>query len=225
MDNNVYIYGLVEPKTNTLRYVGKTTDLDRRLRRHINERFNNNSYKDRWIRKLIDNNEKPEIVLIDFVNNNDWQYWEKFYISYYKFIGCKLTNGTKGGDEPPSTKGRKHTEESKRKMSETKKGKSIPWLNNGKERSVTHKKNLSKSLKGRVSPNKGKKFDDNLKKKLSDASTTKKKVKQLDLNGNLIKIWDSINLAQNTLQIRHISEVCRKVKNHKTSGGFIWEYL
>ena len=82
MDNNVYIYGLVEPKTNTLRYVGKTTDLDRRLRRHINERFNNNSYKDRWIRKLIDNNEKPEIVLIDFVNNNDWQYWEKFYISY-----------------------------------------------------------------------------------------------------------------------------------------------
>jgi predicted GIY-YIG superfamily endonuclease len=37
MDNNVYIYGLVEPKTNTLRYVGKTTDLDRRLRRHINE--------------------------------------------------------------------------------------------------------------------------------------------------------------------------------------------
>lgn len=225
MDDNVYIYGLVDPKTNMLRYVGKTTDLNRRFRRHINERFIHNSYKDRWVRNLIDNNEKPEIFLIDYVNKDEWQYWEKFYISYYKFIGCNLTNGTEGGDEPPSTKGRKHTDESKIKMSETKKGKPIPWLNDGKERSITHKKNLSKSLKGRISPNKGKKFDDKLKKKLSEASKTKKKVKQLDLNGNLIKIWESINLAQNTLQIRHISEVCRKVNSHKTSGGFIWEYL
>ena len=221
----VFIYGLVEKKTNKLRYIGKTTDLKRRFRRHIVERFLHNSYKDRWIRKLIDNGEELEIILIDTVSNLDWQYWERFYISYYKFIGCLLTNGTDGGDEPPSTKGRKHTEESKLKMSKTKKGKPIPWLNSGKERSEKHKKNLSKSLKGRLSPNKHKKFCDELKKKLSDSSTSKKKVKQIDLNGNIIKIWDSISLAQKTLQIRHISEVCRNKNNHKTSGGYKWEYV
>jgi hypothetical protein len=110
-------------------------------------------------------------------------------------------------------------------MSITKKGKPIPWLNNVSERSGQHRQNLSNSLKGRVSPNKNKKFNDEYKKKLSVTSTTKKKVKQMDLNVNLIKIWDSIANDQKTLQIRHISEVCRNVNNNKTSGGYKWEYF
>ena len=136
----VYIYGLVEKEKNVLRYIGKTTNLKRRLKRHISERFLHNSYKDRWIRKLVDTNKTIDVIILDEVPKTDWQYWEKFYISYYKYIGCQLTNGTNGGDQPPSTKGRKHTEESKLKMSKTKKGKPIPWLNNGKERTEEHKK-------------------------------------------------------------------------------------
>jgi group I intron endonuclease len=225
MEENVYIYGLVEKKTRYLRYVGKTNDINRRFRRHISERFLHDTYKDRWIRKLMERGDELEVVLIDSVKKTEWTYWEKFYIGYYKFIGCSLTNGTEGGDQPPSTKGRKHTEESKIKMSNTKKGKPIPWLNDGKVRTKEHRKNLSKSLKGRISPNKNKKFDDELKKKLSDASTCKKKVKQMDLEGNIIKTWDSISLAEKTLQIRHISEVCRKLNHNKTSGGYKWEYI
>jgi group I intron endonuclease len=220
----VFIYILVDPISNQIRYVGKTTDVKRRIRRHISERFLHDSYKDRWIRKLIDNNHYPEIETIDIVSNDNWGYWEQFYISYFIFLGCNLTNGTIGGDEPPSTKGRKHTSESKLKMSNTKKGKPIPWLNNGLERTDEHRKNLSKSCKGRESPNKGKKFSIEYRNKLSESSTVKLKVNQLDLNGNLIKIWDSISLAQKTLQIRHISEVCRGVNNYKTSGGYRWEY-
>lgn len=220
----VFIYILVDPISNQIRYVGKTTDVKRRIRRHISERFLHDSYKDRWIRKLIDNNHYPEIETIDIVSNDNWGYWEQFYISYFIFLGCNLTNGTIGGDEPPSTKGRKHTSESKLKMSNTKKGKPIPWLNNGLERTDEHRKNLSKSCKGRESPNKGKKFSIEYRNKLSESSTVKLKVNQLDLNGNLIKIWDSISLAQKTLQIRHISEVCRGVNNNKTSGGYRWEY-
>lgn len=220
----VFIYILIDPQSKQIRYVGKTTDVNRRLRRHITERFLHDSYKDRWIRKLIDNDFSPEIEIIDKVDKVDWPYWEKFYISYFKYIGCELTNGTLGGDEPPSTKGRKHTIESKLKMSKTKKGKPIPWLNNGGERTEEHKKNLSKSCKGRKSPNKGKIYSEEFKKKLSESSTVKRKVKQLDLNGNLIKVWDSISLAEKSLQIRHISEVCRNVRNHKTTGGYKWEY-
>ena len=225
MGDKVFIYGLIEKNNNTLRYIGKTTDIKRRIRRHINERFLHDSHKDRWIRKMINDNDELDIIIIDIVDQTECQYWEKFYISYYKFIGCKLTNGTNGGDQPPSTKGRKHTEESKLKMSNTKKGKPIPWLNDGKERTEEHKKNLSKSLKGRISPNKNKKFDEERRKKLSESSTCKRKVKQIDLNDNVIKIWDSISEAQKTLQIRHISEVCRNVRNQKTAGGFKWEYI
>lgn len=220
----VFIYILIDPQSKQIRYVGKTTDVNRRLRRHITERFLHDSYKDRWIRKLIDNDFSPEIEIIDKVDKVEWAYWEKFYISYFKYIGCELTNGTLGGDEPPSTKGKKHTIESKLKMSKTKKGKPIPWLNNGGERTEEHKKNLSKSCKGRKSPNKGKIYSEEFKKKLSESSTVKRKVKQLDLNGNLIKVWDSISLAEKSLQIRHISEVCRNVRNHKTTGGYKWEY-
>jgi group I intron endonuclease len=220
----VFIYVLIDPISNQIRYVGKTTNIKRRVQRHINERFLHDSYKDRWIRKLINDNFYPEIEMIDEVPKNNWGYWEQFYISYFKFLGCSLTNGTIGGDAPPSTKGRKHTIESKIKMSNTKKGRPIPWLNNGSERTDKHKENLSKSCKGRKSPNKGNTYSDEFRKKLSESSTVKLKVRQLDLHGNLIKVWDSISLAQKTLQIRHISEVCRSVNYHKTSGGYRWEY-
>lgn len=221
----IFIYVLIDPLTNQVRYVGKTTDAKRRLRRHINERFLHDSYKDRWVRKLLENDLIPEIEIIDEVLENEWIYWEQFYISYFKFIGSLLTNGTNGGDQPPSTKGRKHTIESKLKMSNSKKGKPIPWLNNGLKRSEKHRNNLSKSCQGRTSPNKGKVYSEELKKKLSKSSTVKRKVKQISLNGVVLKIWDSIADAQNTLQIRHISEVCRNIKYHKTAGGFRWEYL
>jgi len=221
----IFIYILIDPTTEQVRYVGKTTDIKRRLRRHINERYLHDSYKDRWLRKLLDNNLSPQIEIIDEVGKDNWVFWEQFYISYFRFIGSSLTNRTIGGDQPPSTKGRKHTMESRMKMSNTKKGKPIPWLNNGSERSEKHKMNLSKSCKGRESPNKGNVYTEEFRKKLSNSSTVKRKVKQISLNGDIIKIWDSINEAQNTLQIRHISEVCGNKSNHKTTGGFKWEYL
>jgi group I intron endonuclease len=221
----VFIYGLIDPISNQIRYIGKTNDIKRRLKRHINERFLHDSHKDRWIRKLIDSGNYPEIELIEVVPFENWIFWEKFYISYFKYIGGNLTNGTNGGDEPPSSKGRKHTLESRLKMSNTKKGKPIPWLNKGTKRSDEHRNNLSKSCKGRVSPNKGKIFNEEYRKKLSDSSTSKRKVKQLHADGSMIKIWESIAAAQKALQIRHISEVCKGNTSYKTSGGYKWEYF
>jgi group I intron endonuclease len=151
----VFIYGLIDPNTNELRYVGKSVNPKMRLRKHISERSKHDSYKDRWVRKLYRDGKKPELLIIDEVLKSNWQFWEIHYISYFKGIGCRLTNGTIGGDQPPSTKGRKHTEESKKKMSDFKKGKPIPWLNNDKPRTDKHKNNLSKSLKGRKSEKEG----------------------------------------------------------------------
>lgn len=50
-----------------------------------------------------------------------------------------------------------------------------------------------------------------------------KRVNQYDLQGNLIKTWDSISLAERTLCLgRNISEVCKGKKN--TCGGYKWRY-
>jgi len=219
----VFIYGLTDNLTNQVRYIGKTVNISRRLRKHISERFLHNSYKDRWIRKVIDNGGRIDIFIIDVVNKEEWIFWEQHYISYFRYIGANLTNGTIGGDEPPSTKNRKHTEESKLKMSQTKKGKDIPWLNNGKVRSLSHRNNLSLSLKGRQSPNKGKKFSEEYKNKLSDShSHQKKAIVQMDLDGTIVKIWDSISKAKKFYKNNHIGECC--AGKIKTAAKFIWKY-
>lgn len=175
--SKVFIYGLIDPDTNELRYIGKSVKPKIRLRKHISERNKHDSYKDRWVRKLYKEGKKPELLIIDEVLKSDWQFWEIHYISYFKGIGCRLTNGTIGGDQPPSTKGRKHTEESKKKMSDFKRGKPIPWLNNGEPLTNEHKNNLSKSLKGRKSEKKDKTYEefygsekaDKIRKKLSES--------------------------------------------------------
>ena len=40
--------------------------------------------------------------------------------------------------------------------------------------------------------------------------------------GIFIKMWESINLAEKTLNIKNISTCCQNKR--KTSGGYIWKY-
>lgn len=122
-----------------------------------------------------------------------------------------------------SNLGKKRSTETRKKISESKKGKPIIHLNNGKERSLSHRKNISFSLKGRKSPNKGRKYDEEHSKKLSNShSHQKKQIIQYSLNGEMIKIWDSIADAKKKYKNNHISECCNgKIK---TAAGFIWKY-
>ena len=54
-------------------------------------------------------------------------------------------------------------------------------------------------------------------------NSRKKKVKQLDKNRNVIKIWNSVTEAQKFYKNTSISAVCRGKR--KYACGFIWEYL
>lgn len=49
-----------------------------------------------------------------------------------------------------------------------------------------------------------------------------KKVIQLDLDGNLIKVWNSTREAQRALHIFNVHMCCNGYK--KTAGGFKWKY-
>lgn len=46
-------------------------------------------------------------------------------------------------------------------------------------------------------------------------------VNQYTINNQFIKKWDSMRLAEQTLNVRHINECCKKKR--KTAGGYIWK--
>lgn len=111
------IYGLIDPRDNSLKYIGYTSKtLLERLSCHFKDRISKDGYKDRWIRSLWSNHGlKPEIVLIEDILENEWEEAEIFWIEYFKFIGCKLTNTAIGGMGRKA--GTKLTEEHKKKIS------------------------------------------------------------------------------------------------------------
>jgi len=72
-----------------------------------------------------------------------------------------------------------------------------------------------KSVKGK------KKSKEHVKKIVS---TKIRKIKQFDLDGNFIQVWNSIAEAEKQLSIRHIGECCRKLPNSNKAGNYIWRY-
>lgn len=62
-------------------------------------------------------------------------------------------------------------------------------------------------------------------KKYGKENKTSKKVNQYDLDGNLIKTWDSIKDVERGLDINNgnISSCCNGKK--RTAGGFIWKHV
>ena len=155
------------------------------------------------------------------------------------------------GQEHPMY-GRKHTEESKKKISESLKGR-MAGENNpnyGKSMGEEQKKKISESLKGKMagennpmygvhrygekSPMYGKLHSDESKKKMRNSKLGKydgrnnpnaKIICQYDLDMKFIKLWEYKKQASEQLQINTsaISMCCFEV--HKTAGGFIWRYL
>lgn len=77
---------------------------------------------------------------------------------------------------------------------------------------------------------KGRKFSEEHKKKLSETKKANKhdckKVNQFTKDGEYIKTWESTREAERILHINHtcISLCCRGNSKHKTAGGFIWRY-
>ena len=153
-----YIYILIDPETNQVRYVGKTTSLKRRYNQHVSECSKIRNHKNNWLLSLKNKNIKPEMVIIDETDNDDWIFLEQWYIQLYRSWGYRLTNSTEGGEgvcghsPSPETrekmsnsaKGKVWSEESKRKLSAT---------NTGRKLSDERKRKISEAAKKRgISP-------------------------------------------------------------------------
>lgn len=90
----VTVYGLTDPNTNTVRYIGITIDLKRRYRRHLAD--GGDSHRVRWIKKLLALGLKPGLEILEIVADELAQKAERKWIKHY---GRKnLVNATDGGD-------------------------------------------------------------------------------------------------------------------------------
>lgn len=129
-----YIYGLHDPRTGELRYIGKSDRPLERLSNQIQERAA--THRCHWIQSLRNLGLRPVQTIIDAVPPGaDWQSVERAYIAGAKLAGCRLTNGTDGGDGVPGLSdeakarmraanvGRKASAETRARMSAARKGK------------------------------------------------------------------------------------------------------
>ena len=116
MTKKIYIYALVNPLNNEIFYVGYTYNIKKRLYEHLYcYNLNGNKYKKFVILKILKNNLKPEIKIIDecdYVFNEKENMYEHerleiYYIDKYKKEGVRLTNMTNGGKNPPYSKTKK----------------------------------------------------------------------------------------------------------------------
>ncbi len=140
MPETTFIYGLVDPRTQELRYVGKANNPSQRWYNHLCTTEREHNHKANWIKQLRQIGMKPEWFSIEEVDQSQWQEAEIFWIRYFTYIGCNLTNGNEGGmggvsptpevrqKRSVALRGRPKNPESVEKMRLTKTGKPNPKL-------------------------------------------------------------------------------------------------
>lgn len=117
-----YIYALIDPRTNAVRYIGKTHNVLGRFRGHCKGK--GPTYSAKWIRQLAAEGLRPIVEVVEVVNSGvqaDWEAAERQWIANFKLMGFKLTNLTEGGDS-----GWHLSEESKDKIRQSRLGTKCP---------------------------------------------------------------------------------------------------
>ena len=207
MENNVYIYGLKDPRDSKIKYIGKTVDIDRRIKEHNQIHRNKKSKKNSWITHLIRNGMQPIMEVLEECEESRWIEREKYWIRYYKELGFDLKNMTLGGE---SNDGYVFTQEDRLKQSESQKlrHKITPFSMETREKLS---KKAKQSLNGLGNLKLGSK-----KSQIPIIQKTK--------DGEIIKEWKSLQKASDELNIER-SNISHCLRGRiKTSGGFKWEY-
>lgn len=228
---NIYIYTLTDPRTNEVRYIGKTVKkLENRLYEHIkdSERRSARRKSVQWIRGLIKNGFAPKIDLIDIATKDNWEEEEKFYITYFKFLGFNLLNMTEGGD---GCHGRKRAEIHKRTLSDI--IKNNPEINEKRLRKLRERlkgKPLSKELREQISKRaKGRKLKPEQKinwerENKKAATNRRKKIGQFDVYGNKVAEFMWVKDAAKSVKIG-ITGMYSALNRGRLSKGHIWKYV
>jgi len=106
MANPYTVYALQDPRDGAVRYVGFTADAQRRLGRHIRDARSSKGHNHRvnWIKALLKEGLEPSMVVVETGIGDNWADKERGWIRFFLDLGCRLTNGTDGGDGVPGCK-------------------------------------------------------------------------------------------------------------------------
>lgn len=190
--NKFELYGLFCPDTDQLKYIGITKNgLQKRLRNHLKKPTN--KFIETWFSSLRSENKTPIIRQIKECNTyNDLLQSEIDEISKYRKLNFNLYNITDGGDINPML-GKTHSEESRKKISLTHKGKKF-----SEDEKLKRKKHI-KELWSNTE------WSEKIKKKMSDNT---KGEKNPNWRGGLINLTCSCGNKKN-----HYSKTCFKCRD------------
>lgn len=117
------IYGLLDPRTNEVRYVGKSTYGLERPKKHQRKSILKRDHKSNWLRQLFDVGLTCLIVVLEELHDGqDINERETSWIAYGRSLGWNLTNLTIGGD---GSSGYRLSEEQKEKIGAAHRGKIV----------------------------------------------------------------------------------------------------
>lgn len=218
----MFIYALIDPDTNLIRYVGKTKNsLEKRLKQHIYKskykKNNRLTHKENWIRKLTNEGKKPIIKELEKVNKNNWKEREVYYISKYN----NLTNLTIGGDNPNNLTFRKVAKLDYLSMEIIDKYESLSQAENENGVPYNHIIDSCAGRKTIISGYIWRYLNDNGEIIPPNIKSNRKKVAKLDLRLNIIDIYH--NLESTGYDPSNVSSVC--LGKTKTCDGYIWRYV
>lgn len=183
MADTTFIYALKEPDTGEIRYIGKADNPQNRLFGHLADK--SRSHRTNWLRSLRESGQKPALEILDEVPVDLHESAEMGYIFLYNSQGCRLVNGTPGGEGPPSTAGKKmppRTPEHCAKISAALTGKKkspehcakVSAALTGKKLSPEHCAKMSASGMGRPGTNTGRKLTPEWRTNISKAQKDSK---------------------------------------------------
>jgi hypothetical protein len=94
----VYIYGLIDPETDAIFYVGKAVNVKRRFWAHTYAASNTACSK-KWkaVSRIIQKGKLPRVEILEEAPAKGWSEFERFWIAYFRSTGAELTNTDPGG--------------------------------------------------------------------------------------------------------------------------------
>lgn len=214
------IYAIINLRNNKF-YIGSTNNFYVRRKGHFND-LKGNRHKNNHLQNAYNLDSKYFIMVeIESISNLEVlrqreQLWLDEFKSFDRTIGYNINRFADSLSEY------KHTDETKEKLRKAHLGRKLPEQqkinisNAGKGRNVSDETRMKISKSNRQT-----KLSEEYKSKHVPKATP---VIQMDIEGNIIKIWNRVKEAADELGVRssNIVHCCRG--NKKTTGGFKWAY-
>ncbi len=216
-----FIYALVDPSTNEIRYVGKSNDPYVRYNSHLcyaRQPQHQKTHCGRWIKLILLKELKPQLIILECCEHSLWKERERFWISYSRSKGWPLTNLTEGGEgvTPTDETRKKMSEIAFKRMASPEARAKISEAKKGKKLTVEHRKKISEGGKGRKHSNetrkkmsesgKGKTFSDEHCKNISESHKGR-----IPSDEARKKMSESLKGNQHTLGYKHTDETRKKI--------------